>query len=148
MFKHRENQADLISKKPFIFSESKSDISKDDYMAWAISRMKSKGQKVFVFDVPHPYKFDLLDKYRDRLLCTSYNANPNGGTSYLCSIFQLKSGEHIIATYHFDVENLNKDFISALILSSEPDAIITFMQDNKDLQDSFESTSRLGFAKK
>lgn len=144
MFKDRENQAQLLSKKPFIFLESKSDISKDGYISWAASRLKKEGKDVHVFDVPRPYKFDFLDEYRKRLVTTGYNSNPTGGTS-LFSIFQLNEDSHVITTYHFDVENLNKDFLSVILIADKTSIFVDFLEKNKKLEETFDRASSGGF---
>lgn len=138
MFKHRENQAELIKSRPFLFEETKSDILKDDYFAWAIAKLKKAEKNVHIFDAPHAYKFDILDKYRKRLVCTNYNPTQSG-VSLLASVFQLSEYEHAIMSLHFDVEDLKKDFASVVLLSSEKDALLRFMNDNENLIESFES---------
>lgn len=144
MFKYRENQAKLIAERPFIFSESKSDIAKDNYIEWAATKLKRKDEEVHVFDVPHTYKFDFLDKFRKKLLTTGYAPSQNGG-SHMFSVFQLSENKHAICTYHFDVEDLNKDFISVVLIANKSTSLLDFIDDNKDIEENFESTKRVGF---
>lgn len=138
MFKHRENQAALIKSRPFLFEETKSDIIKDDYVTWAVTKLRKAEKSVHFFDAPYAYKFGILDKYREKLVCTNYNPTQSG-VSILASIFQLNENEHAIMSFHFDVEDLKKDFASVVLLSSEKDALLRFMKDNEDLIESFES---------
>ena len=144
MFKARENQAKLISERPFIFQESKSDISKDSYVEWSAQSMKKSGEEVHIFDIPCAYKFDLVDKYKKNIVTTGYNPAPNGGT-YLFSIFQLNRKSHAMGTYHFDVEDLGKDFMSIVLISSKSTGMIDFMAENKDIEESFVTARTTGF---
>lgn len=143
MFKCRENQAKLIDEKPFIFLESKSDVAKDAYVEWAITLLKKQEEQVHVFDVPYAYKFDFVDRYREKLLTTGYHGTQQG--SQLYSIFQLDKKNHMIATYHFDVEDLKKDFLSVVLISNKPSAFLDLIKDNKDIEENFEPANRAGF---
>lgn len=145
MFKARENQAKLITERPFIFQESKSDISKDSYIEWAARSMKKAGEEVHIFDIPCAYKFDLVDKHKENIVTTGYTPSPNGG-AYLFSIFQLNRKSHAIGTYHFDVEDLGKDFMSIVLISSKSTGMIDFMSENKDIEESFNTARTAGFA--
>ena len=144
MFKHRENQAKLITGKPFIFLESKTDVGKEAYIEWAASKLKKEEEEVHVFDVPYAYKFDILDKHRKKLVTTGYASSPNGG-SHMFSIFQLDKKQHLICTYHFDVEDLNKDFLSVVLLSNNPSNFLDFINGHRDFEEELESSRRLGF---
>lgn len=144
MFKSRINQAHLIDNKPFIFEESKSDISKDQYIEWVMKCFKNQEDEFHIFDVPYPYKFSIVDKYKKNIVTTGYQANPNGSTS-LFTIFQLNKKNHAIGTYHFDVEDLDKDFMSVVLLSSDSMGMIKFVKDNKDHEDCFEKSRSTGF---
>lgn len=146
MFKSRDNQAKLIREKEFIFLESKTDTAKDSYVEWAAHTLKKAGEEVHVFDVPCAYKFSIVDKYRKNIVTTGYQASPNGGT-YLFTIFQLSRKNHMIGSYHFDVEDLGKDFMSAVLISSKSSFMNEFMKDNEDSEESFASARTVGFGK-
>lgn len=145
MLKARENQGKLIEDKPFIFLESKSDISRENYMIWAASSLKKRNEEIHVFDIPYTYKFDLLDKFRPKLLTSSYESNggQNGGT-HLCSIFQIDKNNHLLVSYHFDVEEAKKDFLSVVLVSNKSSALLKFIEENRTLQENHEPV-RTGF---
>lgn len=144
MFKYRENQAKLIDEKPFIFLESKTSIDKEAYIEWAALRLKKEEGEIHVFDIPYAYKFDILDKYRKKLVNTGYAPSQQGG-SHLFSIFQLDKNQHIICTFHFDVEDLKKDFLTIVLISSKTERFIEFIKENKELEENFEPAERVGF---
>jgi hypothetical protein len=146
---------DLNREKPFIHSESKCSISKDEYLVWASEMIRKHGfidksigresSDNYFLTFPTTYSLDIIDKYRPFLVNTCYSFS-GGEFSYL-SIFQISLTKHLIISYLLDdSEKANSELVVAVsIMSDIADDYGKFLIENDKFRVNSDNEVKVGF---
>lgn len=88
----------FVEDKPYLFQYKGGMVTISDYLDFIHRDLGQRDLKCFY--IPVAYSLDVLDQFKDNIVCTSYTANQMGRQFY--SIIQVNEGTHILAAYSLD----------------------------------------------
>jgi len=102
----------------------------------------ARKNRLFVLRCPAPYKFGLLEKYKDKVALSGHiSANP-AVVPY--TVFQLNGEKaHLIVDWVWDPEEAKFSYMATLFIVNQLD-YVKFLADNREFEASFKEQS-LGF---
>lgn len=86
----------FVEDKPYLFNFNSGVVSINEYLDFVTKRQPY----LKCFYIPIAYSLDVLDQFKDKVVCTSYTVGPMGRQFY--TIFQIDEKTHILATYSLD----------------------------------------------
>jgi len=90
----------FVEDKSYLFQHKAGVVTVQDYIEFVNRDLGHKDLKCFY--VPIAYSLDVLDQFKDKVVCTSYHVGPMGRQYY--SIIQVNPETHLLVMYSLDDE--------------------------------------------